>query len=243
VSHRTANGRELVLVMNTGAIALGTGPGNVKSEGFLDVIDAVTRTLVATIPLGLAGPFNQIAIDPSGRVAVTGASSERLLYAVDLAALDDPRLYPASDPPPRLDGTSPPFPDVRIFSAGNGFRIPARKNGADPSTCAGRTDVAFDNAGGQLFVTDFCDGTLSIVGVDLQGDPDVPVPGDRFQLLRVEPVLAPVKPESIDELRAPSLIRVRPGRPGVDFTTPDVYFVAGEPEGAVCGVRIDSPGP
>jgi len=33
---------------------------------------------------------------------------------------------------------------------------------------------------------------------------------------------------------------VRPGIPGVDYSGPDVFFLAGLPEGAVCGIRMDS---
>lgn len=242
-AHTTPTGRELILVLTSGAIGAGAGSGNIFTDSFIDVIDAGARAIVATIPLGLAGAFNTITIDPSGRIALLGASSQRHVYGVDLAPLDDPALYPPRDPPPRLDGTTPGFPDARIFTASHPFVIPARENGPDPDDCAGLTDVAIDATGAQAYVTDFCDGTLSIIGIDLVAAPGPPLPANRFELLRIEPLLAPLTPESIDELRAPAHVEVRPGRPGVDYDGPDVFLVAGEPEGTICGIRIESPSP
>jgi DNA-binding beta-propeller fold protein YncE len=241
--HTNALGRELVLVTVTGAIGAGVGTSNVLTEGAVDVIDAATRTLVATIPLGLAGPsFGEIAIDPAGQVGLLGATSERSLYAVDLRALDDPALFSASGGPPVvLDGSTPGFPDARIFTAEAPFVIPHRADGPDLEDCAGLTHVDVNTLGTQAFATDFCDGTLSVVGLDLVSLPPIPAPASRFALNRVEPTFAPNVPESLTQLRTPGIVRVRPGLPGVDYTGPDVFVVVGQPDGAVCGIRIESP--
>ena len=128
-AHKTAHGRELILVTLTGAIGAGVGGSNIKTEGAIDVIDAASGRLVATVPLGLAGPsFYSLAIDPARRVALTGSTSLRRLYALDLASLDDERLYDR-DEIVRLDGTDPDFPDARIYDADSPFVIPARPDG------------------------------------------------------------------------------------------------------------------
>jgi hypothetical protein len=244
--HTTRSGRELVLVLNTGAIGASAGAGNISTDASVDAIDAEGRRVVATIPLGPAGAFNRIVIDPSGRVALMGASSERQLYAIDLEPLEEESLYEA-DAPPILDGTSEAYPwDARIFTADHPLMIPGlAEGGPDPRVCAGLTDVAINRAGNAAYAVDYCDGTLTVVRMNLGGQPEVPVPRERFSLGGQHPVLAPLVPESIDLLRAPGLVQVRPGVPGVDYTSPDVYFVAGLPEGEVCGVRVDffAPGP
>ncbi len=238
--YETPAGRELILVVSTGAIGADPGTGNVLTESFVDVIDASTRRLVATIPLGLAGPsFSAMAIDPSGRIALLGASSARQLYAIDLAPLNDPTLYSASDVV-LLDGTTPGFPDARIFDAASPLILPDRTNGPADAQCAGLTHVAMNYSGQRAFATDFCDGTLSVVEIDLSSAPAIPVPQDRFQVGRSVNILAPLTVDSLSLLRAPAKIMVRPGIPGVDYSGPDVYFLAGLPEGAVCGIRMES---
>jgi hypothetical protein len=250
--------RELVLVTATGAIGLEGGAETVKTEGAIDAIDAESRCLVASIPLGMAGlSFGELAIDPRGRVALAGAISNRQLYAVDLAPLDDPRLYEDCQAPVVLDGeTDPMFPDdARIFKASSPFEIPPRADGLSPEDCdTTETYVAINDDGSLAFATDFCDGTLAVIELEIPpGAPTevecdesqpccnrVPLPGACFRLRRLENILAPNSADAVGELRGPGLIRVRPGRPGVDYTGPDAFFVAGLPEGQVCGIRIES---
>ncbi len=239
--HETPGGRELILVVSTGAIGANPGVGNVLTESFVDVIDASSRRLVATIPLGFAGPsFSPLAMDPSGRIALLGASSNRQLYAIDLKPLNDPDLYSHPDRILVLDGTEAGFPDARIFYADSPLVLPDRADGPAEEQCAGLTTVAVNYSGQRAFATDFCDGTLSVVEIDLADSPPIPVPQDRFVLGRSEKILAPLTADSLSLLRAPGNVMVRPGIPGVDYSGPDVFFLAGLPEGAVCGIRMDS---
>ncbi len=130
-----------------------------------------------------------------------------------------------------------------IFDAAAPLELPALPNGAPAATCPGYVVGAdFDATGTKVFASDFCDGTLAIVGVDLSGNPPVPVPAvpERFRVLRTLPITAPLSPASLGLSRAPGAVRVRPGRPGVDYHGPDVLFLASLPEGQLCGVRIDS---
>jgi hypothetical protein len=238
--HVTRAGRELVLVTVTGAIGAGTGSGNVMTASSVDVIDAANLRIAANIPLGFAGPsFDRIAIDPSGRVGLLGASSRRELYAIDLAPLEDPRLYEGNGAPVLLDGLTVGFADARIFDADHPLGVPDRADGPPPAQCAGYTHVAIDDAGTLALATDYCDGTLARVRIDLSGSPSVPVPRERFTDGGSDLLFEPLS--SLGLLRGPSLLRVRPGAPGLDYTGPDVLVAVGLPDAQLCAVRVEAP--
>jgi hypothetical protein len=228
----TPGGRELVLVTTTGAIGSGTGAGNVLGDGAIEVIDPVVPRIAAVIPLGRAGAsFDPPAVDPGGRIAWVGASSHRQAYAVDLRSLDDPNLYAASGAPEFLDG-------ARVFTADAPLVLPDRVDGPPPMLCEGYTSVALNAAGSEMFATDFCDGTFTRVRLDLSGAPPVPFASDRFQVAAQERPFAPSN--AVGQLRAPGLLRVRPGAPGVDYRTPDVLAAAGQPDAQLCALRVES---
>jgi len=235
-------GREFVLVTVTGAVGIAADDPNttpietgtiVLSDASIEVIDAQTSSLVGTIPLGpaaLAG--DRLAIDPSGRVAVVGSQAGRMLFAVDLAPLVS--LPPIANTPIVLS-------DAVIFDAYAPFRIPALADGPLPETCAGTTaGFAFNNAGDRIYVSETCDGTITQVGVVLPPDRDDPVPPANFFLIGSEAVTAPLTPDTLGQLRGPGSIRVRPGTPGTDFSGPDVFFLASEPDSPLCAVRGES---
>lgn len=250
-SYRTKAGRDLVVVTGRGAITLGVGSSGILSEGFLDFIDAETLRVVATIPLGFGAPSGDaVAIDPKRRIAMVGSTNMRVLFAADLAPLEDPRLY-LGDEVIRLDGSNPNFPDARIFDAESPFEIPARNDGPNPIVCPGWTHVAINESGTNAYAIDRCDGTLSIVDLEI---PDtacgpagpkpgeccnrVPLPQACFDLQRVSNLTAPFNEPELPH--APSAIAVRPGEPGVDYTSPDVFYISDLSEGRFCSVRIDS---
>jgi hypothetical protein len=246
--YRTPSGRELVLVTVSGALGLVSDDpatpereagGSALSPAAVDVIDAVERRLVATVPLGPgAASFDRIAIDPSGRLAVLGSSIARELFAIDLGPLDGLALPAPGAPPLVLDGSS--APNAVIFDADVPLVLEARANGAPPATCPGYVVGAdFDATGTKLYATDVCDGTLAIVGVDLVAAPS-PLPRDRLRVLDSIAITAPLDASSLGLARAPGAVRVRPGRPGVDYRGPDILFTIGIPEGQLCGLRIDS---
>ena len=235
----TPGGRELVLVTATGVIGSSPAPGNVHSEATVEVIDPAVPRIAAVIPLGYAGPsFDAIEVDPGGRIGWLGASSDRQIYAVDLRALDDPDLYIGSGSPERLDGQTPGIPDARIFTGDDPLVLPDRADGPSPSQCNGYTNVAMNAAGTEVYATDFCDGTFTRLRLDLSGAPPVPFPHDRFQIAAQERPFAPS--HAVGLLRAPGVVRVRPGRPGVDYTSPDVLVIAGQPDAQLCALRVES---
>ena len=241
VTYRTPSGREVVLVTLSGAIGAGTGSRNIFGEAAVEVIDPRRLRVVARIPLGAAGPaFDRMAIDASGRVGILGASSQRRLYAVDLAALEDPRLYEGDGDPVILDGLSVGFPDARIFHADAPLVLPDRGDGPPDSQCEGFTHAALNAAGTRILATDQCDGSLTLVELDLAGEPSLPVPGDRFRVLRSDPVTAALTPAGLGLKQAPGILRVRDGVPGVDYRGPDAFMLVGLPGASICALRVES---
>ncbi|MAG32322.1 MAG: hypothetical protein CL908_15685 [Deltaproteobacteria bacterium] len=241
--YTTPSGRHLVLVAVSGAIALDTGPDLVRTESAIDVIDAATRRLIATIPLGLAGlGFAPIAVDATNRLGLMGAATSRALFGIDLAALDDPLLGLGPEPLPIvLDGSTPGFLDARIFDADAPFVLPRRPDGPPPNQCATQTSVALARTTSRGVTTDFCDGTVSVLSLSLPASRTASLdPLSLIAIERVQNVAAPIVDDATGQLRAIDRALIRPGTPGLDFSGPDVYFTAGLPEGAVCGVRVDA---
>lgn len=246
-THVTAvevEGREFVLVSVSGAIGIEEddpdtdpieGAGIALSDAAIDIIDAGTLELVATVPLGLAAlSFDELAIDRSGRVALIGSATARVLYGIDLAPL---ATLPSSVSQPLVLERD----EAVLFDAAEPFVLPARRNGAPPESCPGQTaGVAFNDAGDRIFATDFCDGTLTVVGTDLVGDFSTVELRQRFLVLDTLDVVAPIRPDTLGQPRAPGAVAVRPGVPGVDFTGPDVFVLVGQEEGSLCGLRVQS---
>ena len=249
-TYETPSGRELVFVTNSGALLLGVGPSNILTESFIDVIDATSRTLVATIPLGFAGAsFNGVAIDPAKRVGFIGSWTLPVLYAIDLRVFDHENLF-EQDEVVVLDGSDTMFPDARIFHAETPFELPDRSDGPHPIVCDGWTFVAINEAGETAHVIERCDGTLTEVNLL---DPDIrcedagstdaccdemPLPESCFSVGAFRAVTEPFT--AVTGLHGPSQISVRPGEPGVDFVGPDVFFTVDLPEGQLCGWSVDS---
>ncbi|GAG31419.1 unnamed protein product, partial [marine sediment metagenome] len=232
--HVTPSGRELVLVTVTGAILGASVPDSARSEASIDVIDPTGPRIIATIPLGLAAPsFEAVAIDASEQIAWIGSVTSKQLYAIDLRALDDPRLYVGNGPPVILDGMSVGFPDVRIFSADTPLELPKRLDRPSSGFCSGWTYVTTNARGTEAFATDYCDGTLSRIRFDLSGDPAIPFAPDRFQVVGQTTPFAPTP--SPGEKTAPGFVSIRPGIPGVDYDSPDVFVLVGDP-GLICGI-------
>jgi hypothetical protein len=235
----TPEGRELILVTLTGAIGAGSGVSNILTEASIDVIDPSVPRIAARIPLGFAGPsFAGATVDPDGRLAWVGSSSQRELFAVDLRALDNPDLYVGSQPPVILDGLTVGFDDARVFAADRPFVLPNRLDGPPPNDCDGFTHVAVNVTGTEAFATDFCDGTFTRIRLDLTGSPPIPYQQNRFELASQTEPFSPN--DSLGLLRSPSIISVRPGVPGVDYTSPDVLVVVSQPDAQLCMLRVES---
>jgi hypothetical protein len=239
VTRLAAGDREFVLVTLSGALGiLPDDPGTPAvetgsiplSEAAVEVIDAGTLAVVARTPsddgnrFGFA--FDRLAVHPSGRVAVAGSVARRSVYVVDLG---NPAALPDTEA------------ELTVLPAPIELAVPARAGGPPPDLCAGWTaGVAFDHAGGELYVTDRCDGTLTRFRVSLPADVSAPVLASQFALVESRPVVAPLTPGSFSEVRDIGSLRVWPGVPLVDFTGPDVFFLTAQPNAQACALRVAS---
>jgi hypothetical protein len=241
-AYTTPGGRELVLVTMSGAIGIPEDDPDTQvleggalriSNGSVEVIDAQTLRLVASIPLRRANPsFRGLAIDPSGRVGLVGDLSARHIYAVDLAPLDS--LDPAASEPVVLR-------QAVIFDGRDPFRVPRLPDSPPIETCPGWIEsIAFNHSGDRAHALEFCDGSLVSVEVEFQAGDPVPLASSSFRPGPVEALTAPLRTDTLGLTRQPSAIQVRAGEPGVDFSGPDVFFLVGEPEGLLCGIRVES---
>lgn len=200
----------------------------------VDVIDAATLEIVATIPLGVGGPaFSGLALDPSGRVGVIGSVVDRMLLTVDLEAL---KTLPE---PPVLQPVL--LEDAVVFDANAPLRLPALEGGAPVESCPGQLfGTTFDATGTRLLAADFCDGTLTLVDVDLGGVPTTAELRRRFAVLGLIELVAPLRADTLGLPRTLGRVAVRLGLPGVDFSGPDVFFTVNQDEGLLCGIRLES---
>lgn len=242
--HRTADGRNLLLVGQTGAIGIRPDDPNTDeleagalpiTEGSIDVIDADALVLLATVPLRAANPsFGPIAIDPTRRLALFGDIAARHVHGLDLMALE---ALPAADAP----GLPLDLPGAVVFDGLNPLEVPARVDGAPAVRCPGQIEgVAFNAAGDRVYALETCDGTVAAFDVDLGGDPSTVELRGRVTFSVLSNATAPLREDTLADPRGPGSLAVRPGIPGVDYAGPDVFFTIGEPEGVLCGVRIDA---
>lgn len=241
-AYTTPQGRELVLVGESGALGLvaddpGTpyreAGGAALSEAAIDVIDPVQLRLVASIPLGLAGlSFERLGIDRGGRVALIGSAIARRVYAVDLAPLD---ALAADAPFVRLDGVHGPA--AAIFDATHPLVLPGLANGAPPETCPGYVVGVEFGPSANAYATDFCDGTITRIQVG--AGPEVPLAPARFAVHEPLALVAPVGPASLGLPQAPGALRAfgAAGRPE------QAAVLVGQPEGLACSVEVPGPGP
>ena len=91
----------------------------------------------------------------------------------------------------------------------------------------------YDSAGVALLQSD---GTLTRMTIDLSGNPPIPLPRARIQVLEQSEPFAPT--DAVGLTRSPGNLRVRPGRPGLDYTGPEMVLTSGEPAG-VCALAVE----
>lgn len=241
VTRVEVGGRELVLVSMTGPIGIPRDdPGTPAVEGgtlvlgpaAIDVVDPETTRVIGTYPLGPAAlAFDGPAVDPTGRVAAVGSEAGRGIEVIDLA----PLATLPGDPAVPADLSA-----YVVFGGDDPLEVPPLPGGAPPVSCPGSTSgVAWNAAGDRLYAVDRCDGTLARFAWSRPA-PDAPVLPSSFVLDRFEPLVAPLRADTLGRLRDLGFLRVRPGVPGVDFTGPDLFFTANQPLGNVCSVRIES---
>lgn len=236
VTRVEAGGRELVLVTASGAIGIELDdPGTPQVEqgtlaltqAAVEVIDPESLETLGSLPLGLAAAtFDRLAVDPSGRVALLGSALARELYAIDLAGL-------ALDPPD-LSGAV-------VFDVAAPLVFPALPGGPSLDACAPLVGgLAWNDAGDRLFASERCDGSLSEFAFAPIEDADGHLAPESFTWLGTRPLTAPLRADTLGEQRDPGRLRIRSGRPGVDYAGPDALFLSSQPDGQACALRIES---
>ncbi|MFQ5513183.1 MAG: YncE family protein [Myxococcota bacterium] len=163
----------LVAVTNTGLLDAAFPP-LVTGTGSLDILDPAAATLLGSIPLGAGNPGGRnLAIDPSGSVAVVSSHTLRALVAVDLRDLDGlsrPTLDPTRQRPSCNETSADEaggLPCLRrrvIRDFANPILLPPPPGAA--GTAGFIVEVRFAASGDFLAATSFNDGGLALVAFD-----------------------------------------------------------------------------
>jgi hypothetical protein len=236
VTRVEVGGAEWVLVTASGAIGIeADDPGTPEVEqgtlalgpGAVEVIDPETLEHLGSLPIGLGAlTFDRLAVDPSGRVAVAGSALARELYAIDLTGL--------GEQPPDLAGAV-------VFDAAAPLGFPALPGGPSLASCAPLVGgIAWNDAGDRLFVSERCDGSLSEFAFALALGADGRVAPQSFRWLGTEPLVAPLRADTLGDQRDPGRLRIRAARPGIDYSGPDALFLSSQPDAQACALRIES---
>ena len=218
----TSIGERFVLVTNTGVIAIRNAQAVPLTEGGVDVIDTELDCIVASYPLGLGAPsYKPIAVTPDGSRALLGSVAYNSVFELDLTVLDDiPPSCP--DPVPRLGyavlaGTENPIVVGPSQGRVNDFIV----------------QVAVNWNGTRAYATGYNSGTVSILEVETREG--VASPKAAVQVLSLTPPLDPLAP-TLEEV-GPGPLAVRPGRPGIDYSGPDLFVLTGMPAGKMLSIQ------
>lgn len=218
----TALGERFVLVTNTGVVAIRNAWAVPLTEGSVDVIDTELDCIVASYPLGLGAPsYKPIAIAPDGSRALLGSVAYNSVYELDLTVLNDlPESCPDSVPlleEAVLAGVEDPIVVGPGVGTVNDFIV----------------QVVLNWNGTQAYATGYNSGTVSILDVETREG--VASPKSVARVLALTPPLDPLDPTQKEV--GPGPLAVRPGRPGIDYTGPDLFVLTGMPTGKMLSIR------
>jgi hypothetical protein len=211
------------LVTNTGVIAIEGAWGELLTEGSIDVIDTELDCIVATYPLGMGAPsFKPIAITQDRSRALLGSVAYNSVYELDLTVLDNlPESCP--DSALQLDDAVLAGFDNPIFV---GFS-------SEEKVKDYIVQVGLNWNGTRAYATGSDSGTLSILEVETREG--VASPKTAGQALSLTPPLNP-QDTTLEEVK-PGPLAVRPGRPGIDYSGPDLFVLTGEPDGKMLSIQ------
>ncbi len=222
----------ILLVTNTGVLAIRDDNGVPLSEGSVDVVDTVHDCIVATYPLGLAAPaFEKIAVAeqalPGGRMVrrgYLGSAGFNHIYELDLTGLD---AYLDSCPSP---GNVPRLDDKVL--AGPDGPIRATRDPVGATNHVVQTVVNHNATRG--YATGFDTGTLAVLELETATDAwGAPLPSGKTPLR----IIQAADPLPTQNESGPGPVAVRPGVPGVDYQGPDVFLLTGTPIGELRGFQ------
>lgn len=212
----TLYGSDLLLVTNTGVLAIREGGAVPLTEAFVDIIDTTSDRIVGTIPLGFSAPsFKRIAVTPDWERGFVGSAAYNHLYELDLSGLNS------------LIGTAPLIPPRFPERVVAGEENPIRVTEGPAFSPELITQAGVSTSGATAFATAFTSGTLAII--DLGSTPAQVFP---------ETVRITDPAPSLNEV-GPGPFAVRPGVRGVDYTGPDLFILTGAPTGLL--VTLETP--
>ena len=214
----TAFGPDLVLVTNTGTLAIRDGDGVPLGPASIDVIDTTSDRIVANIPLGMAAPgMEEIALTPDHTRGFLGSVSYNHVYELSLTGLYD------------LVGTEPaviPLLDNLVIA---GLDDPILVDDSPPLTADLVAQVVVDSKGERAYAASFNSGHVAVLNLGT-------VPATRRSM--AIPVTEPVP--NLGEV-GPGPMAIRQGTIGVDFTGPDLFVLTGAPAGLFVPVITTDP--
>jgi len=164
-----------VAVTNAGIFDVAYPP-LVTGSGSIDVLDAATGALVGSLPIGAGNPGGgDLALDPTGSVALAGSTTHRRMYAFDLrgiaslpvqTAVDARAQRPScNDSAAASVGGIPCLRSRVIRGAANPIALPAPpSSGAGPYSFV--SQVRFGASGSFAAGTSYNDGGLALVAFD-----------------------------------------------------------------------------
>ncbi|MEW6442980.1 MAG: hypothetical protein AB1640_18750 [bacterium] len=221
----TALDDRIVLVTNSGVLAIREARAVPLTEASVDVIDTALDCVVGTYPLGLTAlSYKAVGITPDRTRALVGSVAFNAVYELDLTVLAD-RPESCPDPIPRLDGAVLAGPEDPILIGSSGA--------AGARTADFVVQVVLSEDGTRAYATGYNSGTLSVLDVELE--PGRPSPKMPALVLALTPALDPEDPTQKDV--GPGPLAVRPGTPGTDFSGPDLFVLIGLPTGKMFGVK------
>jgi len=216
----------ILLITNTGLLAIRDDNGVPLTEGSVDVVDTERDCIIASYPLGLGAPaFTKIAIGEQevqgGGVVLRGylgSAAFNHVYELDLTGLG---AYLDTCPAP---GDVPILADKVL--AGPDDPIRATKDPANTPNLVGQ--VVVNHNATRAYATGLNSGTLAILALETAtGGAGAPLPSGKSPL-RIIRATDPLPTQNESE---PGPVAVRPGVPGVDYQGPDVFVVTGTPIG------------
>ncbi len=229
----------VLLVTNTGVLAIREDNGVPLTEGSVDVVDTVRDCIVATYPLGRGAPsFAKIAVAEQvvqgGGVVYRGylgSAGFNHVYELDLTGLD---AYldtcPSPEDVPRLDDKVLAGPDDPILAT----TAPVNT----PNLVA---QAVVDHNATRCYATGLNSGTLAVLALETATDGEgAPLPSRKSPLSVIQ-VTDPLPTQNESE---PGPVAVRPGVPCAVqpdeedcFNGPDVFVVTGTPIGELRAFR------
>ena len=213
-------------------------PPQVTGQGSIDVIEPASGALVASIPLGAGNPTGALELDPSGAVGITGSTTFRRIYAVDVRGLEslpeapvDARLQrPSCNDSQAASAGGVPCLRSRVIRGGaNALLLPPPPGASGVYSYV--PQVRFAASGDFAVATSYNDGGMSFAAFDPRNlGRKHPLLGSRFGAAETLAATGSAGVIGQECCPGPLLLRAT-GSSGL--TTTDALFVTASPNSYV----------